>query len=157
MLVWTRIFSGGVLGLSGRIHNIVDSFCVLCRTLLLLYKIKIFSLLYDTLQLSSHNILMENKEVWDRPGMTCVRIYAFGRHGRSNFPMSVDCSVFPSGKCMTRGRVAGWILLSGDTGRIKRRVAPESAMAWLIWIFFGCVEQGFLLYRSYDPNTGVVC
>ena len=54
---------------------------------------------------------------------------------RYNFPVNVDCSVLPSGRCMTRGQVAGLIFLSGASGRIKCPVDPASAMAWLTSIF----------------------
>ena len=57
-----------------------------------------------------------------------------GSHERSKFPVCVDCSVLPSGRCMTRGRVAGLILLGGDPGRIKFPVSPAPTMAWLLSI-----------------------
>ena len=107
MFVWTGRFSGGVLGFSGRIHNIVDSYRIPCHTILLLYRIKHFSLSYDTLQPALHNIFMETKEVWDSPGMTCARVDALGGDGKYKFPMCVYCSVFPSGICMTRSRFSG--------------------------------------------------
>ena len=56
---------------------------------MLLYMIKHFSLLYDTFQPESHNILMDTKDVWARPGMTCACVDAFGSHGRSKFPVCV--------------------------------------------------------------------
>ena len=64
-------FSGGVPGLSGRIHNLVDRYRVPCHTILLLYRVKNCSFSYYTLQLVSNNILMETQEVWARTG-TCV-------------------------------------------------------------------------------------
>ena len=63
VLVWTGRFSGGVPGLSARIHKNFDVSLVSCHTILLLYIINHFSLLYDTLQPALHNILMETKEV----------------------------------------------------------------------------------------------
>ena len=84
MFVWTGRLYGGVLGFSGRIHNIVDGYCVPCHTILLLY---------DTLQPELHKILMETKEVWDRPGRTCACVDALGSHGRYKFPVCVYCSV----------------------------------------------------------------
>ena len=70
--MWTGILSGGVLGLIGRIHNIANGSCVPYHTILLLYRIKNVSLSYDNLQPASHNILMDTKEVWDRPGTMCA-------------------------------------------------------------------------------------
>ena len=61
MFVWMGRFSGGVMVFRGRIRNLVDGSCVPCHTLLLFYRVKHFSLSYDTLQPSSHNILMETK------------------------------------------------------------------------------------------------
>ena len=49
VLVWTEIFSGGVPGFSGRIHNIVNGYRVPCHTILFLYRIKHLYLSYDTL------------------------------------------------------------------------------------------------------------
>ena len=69
------------------------------------------------------------------PGMTCACVDALGSHGRYKFSVCVDCSVFPYIRCMTRGRVAGLIFLSGAPGRIKFPVAPASTMAWLASIF----------------------
>ena len=106
VLVWKRRLYGGVLGLSGRIHNLFYGFFVPCHTIVLLYKIKNLSLSYDTLQPASHNILMETKEVWDRQGTTSDRVDALGSHWTSNSPVCIDCSVFPSGKYMTSKRVA---------------------------------------------------
>ena len=99
--------SDGVLVLSGRIHNLVDGSRVPCHTIMLLYRIRHLSLLYDTFQPALHNILMDNKEVWDRPGMTCACMDALGIHGRSRLTVCVDCIVFSSGRCMTRGLVVG--------------------------------------------------
>ena len=110
VLVWTGRLSGGVLVFSGRIHNIVDGSRVRCHTIMLLYRIKHLSLSYDKLQPASHNILMDIKEVWDMPGTTCACVSDLGSHGISKFPVCVDCSVFTSGICMTRGQVAGLIL-----------------------------------------------
>ena len=62
---------------------------------------------YDTLQLVSHNILMDTKDAWNRPGTTCAPVDALGSHGRSKFTVCVDCSIFPYGRCMTRGLVSG--------------------------------------------------
>ena len=50
VLVCTGIFSGGVPGFSDRIQNLVEGFCFPCHTIVLLYKINNFSLLYDNLQ-----------------------------------------------------------------------------------------------------------
>ena len=74
---------------------------------MLSYKIKHFSLLYGNLNPASHNIFMETKEVWDRPGMKCACVSALGRHGIYKFPVCVDYSVFPYGKFMTTGQVSG--------------------------------------------------
>ena len=133
--MWTGRLSGGVPVLSGRIHYLVDSSCVPCHTIFLLYEIKKISLSYDTLQPASHTILMETKEVWARPGTACARMAALGGHGRYKLPVCVDFYVVPSGKFMTRGRVSGRIFLSGDPVRIKCPVYPESSMAWLNSIF----------------------
>ena len=103
--MWTGRLSVGVPGLSGRINNIVDGSCVPCHTIMVLYRIKHISLLNDTLQSASHNILMETKEVWARPGIMCACMAALGIHGRFKLTVCVDCSVFPSGRCMTRFRV----------------------------------------------------
>ena len=107
VLVWTGRLSCGVPVISGRIHNLVDSSRVPCHAILLLYKIKNFSLLYDTLKPALHNILMETKEVWARTGMTCAHVDDLGSHGRSKLPVCVECSVFPYGKYMTRIQVDG--------------------------------------------------
>ena len=104
--MWTGRLSGGVPVLSGRIHNLFDSPCVPCHTILLLSNIKHFYLSYDTLQPVSHDILMDTKEVWAKPGTTCARVSALGSHGRYKLPVCVDCSVFPSGKCINRVRVS---------------------------------------------------
>ena len=69
--------------------------------------------------------------MWDMPDTTCACVDDLGSHGRSKFSVCVDCSVLPSGRFMTRGRVDGLIFLSGDPGRIKCPVAPASAMDWL--------------------------
>ena len=135
MLVWTGILSDGVLGFSGRIHNIVDYSCIPCHTILLLYMIKNLYLSYDTLNTELNKIFMDNKEVWARPGTTCACMADFGSHVRSKFPVYVDCSVLPSGRFMTRGRVSGLILLSEAPGRINPPVAPASKMALLASIF----------------------
>ena len=81
VLVWTIRLSGYVLGLSGRIHNLVDGSRVPCHTILLLYKINRFSLSYDTFQPALHNILMETKEFWARLGTTCARMDTLGGVG----------------------------------------------------------------------------
>ena len=107
VLVWTGRLSCGVPVISGRIHNLVDSSRVPCHAILLLYKIKNFSLLYDTLKPALHNILMETKEVWASTGISCARMNALEIHERSKLPVFVDCSVFLSIKCITRGWVAG--------------------------------------------------
>ena len=107
VLVWKGILSGGIPGFSGRIHNIVDSYHVPCHTILLLYRIKHLYLSYDTLQPASHNILMETKYVWDRPGTMCTLVDALGGHGISKFTVCVYCSEFPYVRYMTRVRVAG--------------------------------------------------
>ena len=101
MLVWTGRLSCGVLVFSGRTHILIDGYRVLFHTIMLLYRIKHLSLSYDIFQPASHYILMDTKDVWDMPGTTCACVDALGRHGRSNFPVSVDCSVLPYGKCMT--------------------------------------------------------
>ena len=103
----TGILSGGFPGLSGRIHNLVDVSCVPCHTSVLLSKINRFYFLYDILQPASHNILMETKEVWGRVGKTCARVDSLGSHGISKLSVCVYCSVFSSGKCMTKFRVGG--------------------------------------------------
>ena len=72
----------------------------------------------------------------DRPGTTCACLDALGIHGRSNFPVFIYCSVLPSGICMTRGRVAGLILLSGAPGRIKCPVATASARDLFAFNFY---------------------
>ena len=82
--------SGGVPGRSGRIQNIFEGSCALCHTSLLLYKIKNFSLSYDTFQPALHSIFMETKEVWDRTVTMCDRVAELGSHGRSNLPVCVD-------------------------------------------------------------------
>ena len=107
VLVCTRRLYIGVLGFSGRTHNIDGGYSIPCHTILLLYRINHFYLSYDTLQPALNNILMEIKEVWDRPGMTCARVVSLESHGRSKYPVYVDCSVFPSGICMTRVLVSG--------------------------------------------------
>ena len=135
VLVWTGRFPGGVLGLSERIHNLVNGSCVPCHTIVLLYNINHFSLLFYNLQPALHNILMDIKGVWDRLGTTCARVDTLGSHGRYKFPVCVDYSVLPYGRCMTMGQVANLILLSRAPGRIKCPVAPASAMAWLTSIF----------------------
>ena len=105
--VWTGIFSCGVLGFSVSIYNLVDGYRVPCLTIILLYNIKNFSSSYDTLQPAWHKILMKTKELWSRLGKTCAYVAALGSHGRSKFPVCVYFSVFPYGKCITRGLVAG--------------------------------------------------
>ena len=92
--MWTGRLSVGVPGLSGRINNIVDGSCVPCHTIMVLYRIKHISLLNDTLQSASHNILMETKEVWASTGITCVRMDALEIHERYKLPVFVECSVF---------------------------------------------------------------
>ena len=61
VIVWTGRLSGGVPGISGRIHNLVEGSHFPCHNLCLLYNIKYFSLSYYDFQPASHNILMENK------------------------------------------------------------------------------------------------
>ena len=101
---------------------------------------------------------MNNKEVWARPGMKCACVAVLGSHRRSNFYVCVDCSILPSGRCMARGRVSGLIFLIGDSGILKFPVATASAMAWLTsFFYFGCVEQGLLLWRFYALYRGFVC
>ena len=136
VFVWTGRLSGGVLGFSGRIHNPVDGSCVSYHNILLLYKVKNVSLLYDISQQVSHKILMDTKEVWHRIGTGCTCVFTLGRHGRSRFSVCVDCSVLLSGIFMTRILVAGLIFLSGAPGRIKCPVAPASAMDFLLSILF---------------------
>ena len=82
-----------------------------------------------------HNILMDNKEVWDIPGTTCACEANLSSHGRYKFTVCLDCSVLPSDRFITRGLVSGLILLSGDPGIIKFPVAPASTMAWFLSIF----------------------
>ena len=65
----------------------------------------------------------------------CSCVDALDSHGRSKFSGCIYCSFLPSGRCMTRGLVAGLIFLSGDTGRIKFYVAPASEMAWFLSTF----------------------
>ena len=119
VLLCTGMLSGGVLEFSGRIHYLVGGSHVPCHTIMLLYRIHNFSLSYDNLQPMSYNILTNTKEVWARPGMTCACGAALGSHGRSKLPVCVYCTVFTYCRCMTRGWVAGLILLTGDPGRIK--------------------------------------
>ena len=90
VILWTGRLSGGVLRFSGGIHNHVDSSCVPYHTILLLYRIKHLSLSYDTLEPASHNILMDTKEVWYRPGNMCAFVDDLGSDGRSKFPVCVD-------------------------------------------------------------------
>ena len=135
VFVWTGRFSGGVMGFSGRIHNLVYGYCVPCHTILLLYSIKHLSLSYDDLQPALYNILMDTKEMWASPFTMCVYVAALGSHGRYKFPVCVYFSVLPCSRCITRGPVAGLIFLSGYPGRIKLPVAPAYAMAWLLSIF----------------------
>ena len=70
VLVWTGRLSVGVLGFSGRIHNIVDGYRVLCRTIILLYRINYLSLSYNNLQPVSYQVLVDTKVVWARTGIT---------------------------------------------------------------------------------------
>ena len=107
VLVWKRRLYGGVLGLSGRIHNLFNGSFVPCHTIVLLYNIKYLYFSYDNFQPEYHNTLMETKEVWARPGMMCDHVAALGRHGISKLPVFVDCIVFTSRKFMTSGRVSG--------------------------------------------------
>ena len=81
VLVWTGRLSGGITGIRGRMHNLVDGSPVPCHTILLLYRIEHFYLSCDTLKPVFHNILMETKEVWDRPGTTCAHMADLGSHG----------------------------------------------------------------------------
>ena len=134
LFVWRGRFSDGVLGFRGRIHNLVGGSRVPCHIILLLYRIKHFSLSYDTLQPASHKILMETKEIWARPGTPCACVASLVSHGRSTFHVFVDCSFVPSGRCMTSGTVAGLIFRSGSPGRIKCSLAPASEIYWLISI-----------------------
>ena len=60
--------------------------------------------------------------------MTCDCVAALESRGRYKFPVCLDCSVFTSGRCMKRVRVAGLIFLSGAHGRIKFPVSTVSAM-----------------------------
>ena len=136
MFVWMGRFSGCVMVFRGRIRNLVYGSCVPCHTIILLYSINHLSLLYDTFQPASHNILMDTKEVWDRTGMTCAFVAYLGSHGRSKFPVFVDCSVLPSSRCINRGMVSGLIFLRGGLGRIKCAVTPASSMAWLTKFLF---------------------
>ena len=135
VFVWTGRLSGGVLGFSGRIHNVFKGSYIPFRTFLLLYRIKNLYLSYYTLQAVFHKIFMDTEEVLDRPGTTFSCVAALGIHGRSKFPVCVHCSLLPSGRCMTRGWVAGFIFLSGSPGKIKLSVSPASTLAWLISIF----------------------
>ena len=105
--MWTGILSGGVLGLGGRIHNLVDGSHIPCHNIMLLYSINHLSLSYANLHLASHKILVGNKEVWAMPGTACACVSDLGIHGRSKLPMCVDYNVFPSGKFMNSGRVDG--------------------------------------------------
>ena len=134
--MWTGRLSCGVLEFSGRIHNLVDGSRVPCHTILLLYRIENFSLFYITFQPALHNLLMDTKKVWARSGTTCVYMAALGSHGRSKFPVFVDCSVLPSSRCINRGMVSGLIFLRGGLGRIKCAVTPASSMAWLTKFLF---------------------
>ena len=129
VFVWTGVFYGGVHGFSGRIHNLVESSRVPCHTILLLYRIYHLYLSYDIFQPALHNILMDTKEVWARPGTTCACVNALGGHGRSKFLVCVYYSVLPPVIFMTKGPVDGLILLSGAPGRIKCPVSLASAMA----------------------------
>ena len=135
VLVWVGILSGGVLEFSGRIHNIFNGSHVPSHTIMLLYRIKKLSLSYVTLQPTLHNILVDIKDIRARPGTTCSCVAALESHGGSKLPVFVYCIIFPSGRCMTRVRVAGLIFLSGDPGRKQFPVAPASLMAWLTSIF----------------------
>ena len=132
--MWAGRFSGGVLVFSGRIQNIVDCSHVPCHNILLLYRIKHLSLSYDTLQTVLHNILMDNKEVWNMPGTTCACEANLSSHGRYKFTVCLDCSVLPSDRFMTRGLVTGLIFLSGAPGE-KIPVVYASSMAWLTSLF----------------------
>ena len=134
--MWTGRLSSGDLGLSDRIHNLVEGYCVTCHTIILLYRIKHLFLLYDNFHPESHNILMETKEVWFKLGTTCTCVAALGSHSKYKVPVCVDCSVFPG---MTRGRVAGRIFLSGPCCCYICNGLVEFNF------YFGCVEQGFLL------------
>ena len=60
---------------------------------MLLYRIKHFSLSYDTLQPAWYNILMETKKVCGRLGMKCSCVASLGSHGRYKFPVCVYISV----------------------------------------------------------------
>ena len=93
VIVWTG-FSDFVMGFSGRIHNLVDGSRVPCCTILLLYRINPLSLSYYNLQLELHNILMDTKEVLDRPGATCACVAVLGSHERSKFPVCVYIAVY---------------------------------------------------------------
>ena len=157
VLVWTGRFSVGVLICSGRIHNLVNGSCVPGHTIMLLDRIKYFSLSYNTLHLTLHNILMETKEVWSRTGTTCTHMATLGSHGISKFPMCVDCSVFPSGRCMNRGPVSVLIFLSGYPGRMKCPVGTASVMARLTSIFILDVLNRVFLCRFYALYGEFVC
>ena len=62
-------------------------------------------------------------------------VAALGSHWRSKVPVCVDCSVLPSGRCITKGHVAGLIFLSGAPGKLKYPVDSAFTMAWLNSIF----------------------
>ena len=49
--------------------------------------------------------------------------------------MCLDCSVLPSGICMTRVQFYELLFLSGAPGIIKFPVVPAPAMDWLTSIF----------------------
>ena len=89
------------------------------------------SLSYDTLQPALHNILMDTKDVWARPVTTFACVDALGSNGKTKFPVCVDCSVLPSGRCMTRGLVSGLTFLSGAPGIPKLHIATAYEIAWL--------------------------
>ena len=129
--VWKGRFSDDVSALSGRTHNIFNGFRVICHTSFSLKTIKELSLSYYTSRPASHNIFMDTKGVWSRPGTMCYRVVSLGRHGRSKLPVLLEPRFSPSGKCTTRGLVYGWIFFSGALGRIKWPVAPVSVMACL--------------------------
>ena len=87
------------------------------------------SISYCTLHPTSHRMLIDISDVWERPGTMCARFAFCGMSAMSRLDLCVDLSFDPSGRLMGIGFLAGCIFFTGVPGRMKYPVAPVSDIA----------------------------
>ena len=87
------------------------------------------SISYCTLHPTSHRMLIDISDVWERPGTMCARFAFCGMSAMSRLDLCVDLSFDPSGRLTEIGLFDGCKFITAVPCRKKCLVALVSAMS----------------------------